>query len=91
MFRELELIDYVKACSLYETVNVILERKMELETKTLFEQEVDMAVQMVEKRLNDSHGDGIARFYLNKVTFLTLLAFAYPSCRFSSFRLDEMV
>ena len=69
MFRELELIDYVKACSLYETVNVILERKMELDTKTLFEQEVDMAVQMVEKRLNDSHGDGIARFYLNKVIF----------------------
>ena len=69
MFRELELIDHVKACSLYETVNVIFERKMKLETKTLFEQEVDMAVQMVEKRLNDSHGDGIARFYLNKVFF----------------------
>ena len=66
MFRELQTMSHVTAASLYETVNVIIERKIELDQLYLSQNEVDTAIQLVEKRLNDEQGEGVARFYLNR-------------------------
>ena len=92
MFRELQSMSHVTASSLYETVNVIIERKIELDQLCLFQNEVDTAIQLVEKRLNDEQGEGVARFYLNKVLYAEYKeanATINPIPTISSLKLDD--
>ena len=92
MFRELQTMSHVTAASLYETVNVIIERKIELDQLCLFQNEVDTAIQLVEKRLNDEQGEGVARFYLNKVLYAEYKeanATINPIPTISSLKLDD--
>ena len=69
MYRELETMTMpLPPACIYETINVILERKIELPFK-MFSLEVENALSMFEKRPHDESVDGVARFYLNKVIY----------------------
>ena len=70
MLRELEsLKPPANLCSIYDTMNVILERKLNLPLKE-FEIEVDTALKMFEKRSpRETNFPEMARFYLNKVLY----------------------
>ena len=67
MLRELESLNPpANLCSLYDTMNVILERKLNLPVKE-FENEVDTVLQMFEKKSpRETNFPEMARFYLNK-------------------------
>ena len=70
MLRELEnMKPPIHPSSIYDTINVILERKLNVPLKE-FDVEVESALRVFEKKAyHVSEGPELARFYLNKILY----------------------